>query len=125
MSFEKEARSGKSGLSPVQRSGKEPSLIYARDGIQRIEMYADGRTMPSPTAMDFVPGELLGDVIGALALRKFLAARGHSLTVLEGQDGPTSRFDQELPEAEIVISQSCWPAHLNACASPTRASFGM
>ena len=100
-------------------------LIYARDGIQRIEVYADGQTMPSPTAMDFVPGELLGDVTGAVGLRKFLAARGHSLTVLADQDGPASRFDQELPQAKIVISQARWPAHLNACASPTRASFGM
>ena len=89
-------------------------LTYPRDGIPRIDMYADGRTMPSPTAIDFTPGELLGDVTGALGLRKFLAARGHSLTVLSDQDGPASRFDQELPEAEIVISQACWPARLNA-----------
>jgi formate dehydrogenase len=89
-------------------------LCYARDGIPRIEMYADGRTTPSPAAIDFAPGELLGDVTGALGLRKFLAAHGHSLTVLSDQDGPASRFDQELPEAEIVISQACWPASLNA-----------
>jgi formate dehydrogenase len=77
-------------------------------------MYADGRTMPSPTAIDFTPGELLGDATGALGLRKFLAARGHSLTVLSDQDGPASRFDQELSEAEVVISQACWPAGLDA-----------
>ena len=89
-------------------------LTYARDGIPRIEIYADGQTMPSPTAIDFMPGELVGDVTGALGLRKFLAARGHSLTVLSDQDGRASKFDQALTEAEIVISQACWPAHLNA-----------
>jgi formate dehydrogenase len=89
-------------------------LAYARDEIPRIELYADGQTTPSPTAIDFTPGELLGDETGALGLRKFLAARGHTLTVLVDQDGPASRFDQELPEAEIVISQACSPVRLSA-----------
>jgi formate dehydrogenase len=89
-------------------------LAYARDTIPRIELYADGRTTPSPTAIDFTPGELVGDVTGALGLRKFLAARGHSMTILSDQDEVASRFDQELPEAEIVISQACWPARLTA-----------
>jgi formate dehydrogenase len=89
-------------------------LAYARDGIPRIELYADGRTAPSPAAIDFRPGELLGDVTGALGLRKFLAARGHSLTVLSDQDGQVSRFDQELSETEIVISQACRPTCLTA-----------
>ena len=89
-------------------------LAYARDSIPRIELYADGRTTPSPTAIDFTPGELVGDVTGALGLRRFLAARGHSVTILSGQDELASRFDQELPEAEIVISQPCSPARLTA-----------
>jgi formate dehydrogenase len=89
-------------------------LAYARDTIPRIEIYADGRTTPSPTAIDFTPGELVGNVTGALGLRKFLAARGHSMIILSGQDELASRFDQELPEAEIVISQACWPARLTA-----------
>jgi formate dehydrogenase len=89
-------------------------LTYAREAIPHIEMNADGRTTPSPTAIDFTPGELLGDVTGALGLRKFLAEGGHSLIVLSDQDGSASRFDQELPEAEIVISQACWTARLHA-----------
>src|SRR4051812_43453599 len=82
-------------------------VAYARDGIPRIELYADGRTPPSPTAIDFRPGELLGDVTGGLGLRKFLAARGHTLTVLPDQAGLASRFDKVLPETEIIISQTC------------------
>jgi formate dehydrogenase len=88
--------------------------VYARDGIPRIELYSDGQTMPSPTTIDFRPGELLGDVTGALGLRRFLAGRGHSLTVLSDQDASTYKFDQELPEAEIVISQTCSPVRLSA-----------
>ena len=85
-----------------------------RDGIPRIELYSDGRTTPSPAVIDFTPGELVGDATGALGLRKFLAARGHSMTILSDQDELASRFDQELPEAEIVISQAYWPARLTA-----------
>jgi formate dehydrogenase len=91
---------------------------YAIDGIPRIELYADGQTTPSPSAIDFKPGELLGDVTGVLGLRKFLAAHGHSLVVVSDHDGPTSTFDLELPEAEIIISQACWPA----CLSPERVA---
>ena len=85
-----------------------------RDGIPRIELYSDGRATPSPAVIDFTPGELVGDATGALGLRKFLAARGHSMTILLDQDELASRFDQELPEAEIVISQAYWPARLTA-----------
>jgi formate dehydrogenase len=89
-------------------------LVYARDGIPRVELYPDGQTIPSPTAVDFRPGELLGDVTGALGLRSFLEARGHTLIATADRDGPNSVFDQELPEADIVISQACWPACLTA-----------
>ena len=50
---------------------ERPPLAYARDSIPRIELYADGRTTPSPNAIDFTPGELVGDVTGALGLREF------------------------------------------------------
>jgi formate dehydrogenase len=89
-------------------------IAYAKDGIPLIELYSDGQTIPSPAAIDFRPGELLGDVTGALGLRKFLATRGHSLTVLSDQDASAWRLDQELPEAEIIISQACSPVSLSA-----------
>jgi formate dehydrogenase len=40
--------------------------------------------------------------------------RGHSLTALSDQDASTSRFDHELPEAEIVICRACSPVRLSA-----------
>src|SRR5690242_14379373 len=45
---------------------------YARDEIPRIASYPGGQTTPTPHAIDFVPGELLGSVSGKLGLRKFL-----------------------------------------------------
>jgi formate dehydrogenase len=87
---------------------------YARDEIPRIERYPDGQTTPTPEAIDFTPGELLGCVSGELGLRKFIEERGHTLIVTSDKDGPASEFERALPEAEIVISQPFWPAYLTA-----------
>jgi formate dehydrogenase len=87
---------------------------YARDDIPAIERYHDGQTTPTPEAIDFTPGELLGSVSGELGLRKFLEERGHTLIVTSDKDGPDSEFERALPEAEIVISQPFWPAYLTA-----------
>jgi formate dehydrogenase len=87
---------------------------YARDGIPTIERYPDGQSTPTPERIDFTPGELLGSVSGELGLRRFLEERGHRLVVTSDKDGPDSLFEQELPEAEIVISQPFWPAYLTA-----------
>ncbi|MEX2645684.1 MAG: NAD-dependent formate dehydrogenase [Gaiellaceae bacterium] len=85
---------------------------YARDDIPAIERYPDGQTTPTPDAIEFTPGELLGSVSGELGLRKFLEEAGHELVVTSDKDGEDSTFDRELPDAEIVISQPFWPAYL-------------
>src|SRR2546425_7589941 len=87
---------------------------YARDGIPRVERYPGGQTVPSPSAIDFRPGELLGSVSGELGLRGFLEGLGHTLVVTSDKDGARSVFERELPDAEIVISQPFWPAYLTA-----------
>jgi formate dehydrogenase len=87
---------------------------YARDGVPKIERYPDGQSAPTPQAIDFTPGELLGSVSGELALRAFLEAGGHTLTVTSDKDGPDSVFERALPEADVVISQPFWPAYLTA-----------
>jgi formate dehydrogenase len=93
-------------------SGYPPE--YAREEIPTIEGYHDGQATPTPEAIDFTPGELLGSVSGELGLRSFLEERGHDLIVTADKDGPDSIFEQELPAAEIVISQPFWPAYLTA-----------
>jgi formate dehydrogenase len=87
---------------------------YAREGLPPLERYPDGQTLPSPTQIDFTPGDLLGCVSGALGLRRFLEAQGHTFVVTSDKDGPDSVFERELPDAEIVISQPFWPAYLTA-----------
>ena len=39
---------------------------YARDDIPKITHYPDGQTTPTPSAIDFKPGELSGSVSGEL-----------------------------------------------------------
>src|SRR5947207_10460539 len=92
--------------------GYPPS--YARDQIPVIERYHDGQRTPTPQAIDFTPGELLGCVSGELGLRAFLEGRGHELVVTADKDGPQSVFERELADAEVVISQPFWPAYLTA-----------
>ena len=85
---------------------------YARDDIPKLDRYPDGMTTPTPSAIDFKPGELLGSVSGELGLRKFLEDAGHTLVVTADKDGSASAFEKELADAEIVISQPFWPAYL-------------
>ena len=87
---------------------------YARDDLPNIDHYPGGQTLPSPKAIDFQPGTLLGSVSGELGLRKYLELLGHTVVVTSDKDGPDSVFEQELPDAEIVISQPFWPAYLTA-----------
>lgn len=87
---------------------------YARDTIPEIKGYPDGQTAPTPQAIDFTPGELLGSVSGELGLRKYLEGQGHELVVTADKDGPDSEFERHLADAEIVISQPFWPAYLTA-----------
>jgi formate dehydrogenase len=85
---------------------------YPRDNLPKIDRYPDGQTLPTPSAIDFQPGALLGSVSGGLGLRPFLEAAGHQLVVTSDKDGPDSLFERELVDADVVISQPFWPAYL-------------
>ncbi|HEX4863194.1 MAG TPA: NAD-dependent formate dehydrogenase [Acidimicrobiales bacterium] len=87
---------------------------YARDAIPAITEYPGGQATPTPTTIDFVPGQLLGSVSGELGLRRFLESDGHELVVTSDKDGPASVFERELVDADVVISQPFWPAYLTA-----------
>ena len=88
--------------------------FYARNDIPKLERYPDGQRLPTPKQIDFKPGELLGCVSGELGLRKFLEDTGHTFVVTADKDGANSRFEKELPDADVVISQPFWPAYLTA-----------
>ncbi|MFI0965862.1 NAD-dependent formate dehydrogenase [Streptomyces sp. NPDC021080] len=85
---------------------------YARDEVPAIDSYPGGQTAPTPEAIDFTPGHLLGSVSGELGLRGFLEEAGHTLVVTSDKDESGSVFDRELADADVVISQPFWPAYL-------------
>jgi formate dehydrogenase len=87
---------------------------YARDEIPTIQRYPDGQTTPTPQAIDFQAGALLGSVSGELGLRNFVESRGHQFVVTSDKDGSESEFERELRDADVVISQPFWPAYLTA-----------
>jgi formate dehydrogenase len=87
---------------------------YSRDNVPTISTYPGGQTTPTPSAIDFTPGELLGSVSGELGLRRYLEEAGHSFVVTSDKDGPDSTFERELVDADVVISQPFWPAYLTA-----------
>jgi formate dehydrogenase len=87
---------------------------FARDGLPELQGYPDGQTLPTPSAIDFTPGTLLGSVSGELGLRSYLEGHGHELVVTSDKDGADSEFDLHLADAEVVISQPFWPAYLTA-----------
>jgi formate dehydrogenase len=86
--------------------------FYARDDLPKIDHYPGGQSLPTPKAMDFQPGILLGSVTGELGLRKYLESQGHIFIVTSSKDGPDSVFERELRDADVVISQPFWPAYL-------------
>ena len=88
-----------------------PSSYPVKD-LPKLETYPDGMTLPSPKAIDFTPGELLGCVSGELGLRKFLEDAGHTLVVTSDKDGEGCTADKELVDADVVISQPFWPYYL-------------
>ena len=94
---------------------------YARDDLPKMERYPDGQTLPTPKAIDFQPGALLGSVSGALGLRQFLGRQAATSSIVTSdQDGPDSVFERELVDADVVISQPFWPAYLTTERSPRR-----
>ncbi|MGW3014276.1 NAD-dependent formate dehydrogenase [Streptomyces sp. NPDC001219] len=97
-------------LYPDPVGGYPPD--YARDEIPTITGYPGGQTAPTPQAIDFTPGQLLGCVSGELGLRRFLEERGHTFVVTSDKEGADSTLDRELPDSDVVISQPFWPAYL-------------
>jgi formate dehydrogenase len=87
---------------------------YPRDTLPHLERYPGGQTLPTPSAVDFTPGTLLGSVSGELGLRPYLEGLGHELIVTSDKEGENSELDRHLADAEVVISQPFWPAYLTA-----------
>jgi formate dehydrogenase len=97
-------------LYPDPKAGYPPN--YVRDDVPVIKGYPDGTTTPSPSGVDFRPGELVGCVSGGLGLKQWAADHGHNLVITADKDGAESELDKELVDADYVISQPFYPAYI-------------
>jgi formate dehydrogenase len=87
---------------------------YVRDSIPEIKSYPGGATTPTPEAISFKPGELLGDETGAFGIKSWLESLGHQVVVTTDKEGPKSEFERELVDADVVLSQPFFPAYMTA-----------
>jgi hypothetical protein len=94
---------GQDRLRALSRPRRRVPDAYPRDSIPRVDRYPSGQRTPTPKAVDFTPGQLLGSVSGELGLRDYLEAAGHTFVVTSDKDRPDSVFEQELADADIVI----------------------
>ena len=53
---------------------------YPRDDLPKIDHYPGGQTLPTPKAIDFRPGTLLGSVTGGLGLKEISRSRSATLS---------------------------------------------
>uniref|UniRef100_A0A1Y1LJG3 Formate dehydrogenase n=1 Tax=Photinus pyralis TaxID=7054 RepID=A0A1Y1LJG3_PHOPY len=82
------------------------ALTTAREKVKVLLCTYDG----GQHAKD-VP-ELLGTTENELGLRKWLEDQGHTLVTTSDKEGPNSKFEQELVDAEVVITTPFHPGYL-------------
>src|SRR5258708_27726279 len=87
---------------------------YVRDSIPEIKSYPGGVTTPTPEAISFKPGELLGEETGAFGIKSWLESLGHQVVVTKDKGGPNCVFEKELVDADVVLSQPFYPAYMAA-----------
>lgn len=70
--------------------------------------------------------ELLGTTENELGIRKWLEDQGHTLITTSDKEGENSKFDQELVDAEIIITTPCVVCSIGrtvlTCAASTQVT---
>jgi hypothetical protein len=69
---------------------------YVRDSIPEIKKYPGGATAPTPEAISFKPGELLGDETGAFGIKSWLENLGHEVVSHDRQRRPQLRIRERI-----------------------------
>jgi formate dehydrogenase len=83
-------------------------LTTAREKVKVLLVLYDG----GQHALD-VP-DMLGTTENELGIRKWLEDQGHTLVTTSDKEGENSKFDQELVDAEIIITTPFHPGYLTA-----------
>ncbi|KAM4056325.1 d-isomer specific 2-hydroxyacid dehydrogenase, NAD binding domain-containing protein [Hirsutella rhossiliensis] len=107
------SRPGKSASASARGSRlQSPSavrlLTTAREKVKVLCVLYDGGEKAKTNK------ELLGTTQQELGLRQWLEEQGHTLVTTSDKDGENSKFDQELVDAEIIITTPFHPGYLTA-----------
>ncbi|KAL7957384.1 D-isomer specific 2-hydroxyacid dehydrogenase [Trichoderma compactum] len=84
------------------------TLTSAREKVKVLLVLYDGGKHAQQ-----VPA-LLGTTENELGIRKWLEDQGHTLVTTSDKDGENSKFDQELVDAEVIITTPFHPGYLTA-----------
>ncbi|UKZ72914.1 hypothetical protein TrVFT333_000551 [Trichoderma virens FT-333] len=84
------------------------TLTTAREKVKVLLVLYDGGKHAQE-----VPA-LLGTTENELGIRKWLEDQGHTLVTTSDKEGPNSKFDQELVDAEVIITTPFHPGYLTA-----------
>jgi len=88
--------------------GSIRTLTGKREKVKVLLVLYDGKKHAEE-----VP-ELLGTTENELGIRKWLEDQGHTLVTTSDKEGENSKFDQELVDAEIIITTPFHPGYLTA-----------
>ncbi|KAI9746384.1 MAG: formate dehydrogenase (NAD+) [Claussenomyces sp. TS43310] len=97
------------------------AALRQRFAAPQIRTYADVREKVKVLLVLYDGGiharevpELLGTTENELGIRKWLEDQGHTLVTTSDKDRKGSKFDQELEDAEIIITTPFHPGYLTA-----------
>ncbi|KAL5352002.1 formate dehydrogenase (NAD+) [Pseudogymnoascus australis] len=100
-------------VPPVDGGEGRPEDIFYGRIVERAEEITQQHT-DVPTggkhAEDFP--DLLGTTENELGIRKWLEDAGHTLVTTSDKDDPNSKFDEELVDAEVIITTPFHPGYL-------------
>ncbi|OAR03077.1 hypothetical protein LLEC1_07924 [Akanthomyces lecanii] len=89
---------GATAAGPGSAPSSFRALTTAREKVKVLLVLYDGGKHAEQ-----VP-ELLGTTENELGLRKWLEEQGHTLVTTSDKEGENSKFDQELVDAEVIIT---------------------
>ena len=70
--------------------------------------------LPTPSGIDFVPGEIIGSCLGALGLHQFCDNNNLELVVTADKEVEGCKLDKEIESATYLITTPFHPAYITA-----------
>ena len=101
-------------MRPLRRSYGRPSQILCAMAFRKSTVIPAVKPLQCQSRSISSQASLSDLFRVNLGYANSLEGLGHTYVVTADKEGPTSVFERELPDAEVVISQPFWPAYLTA-----------